>query len=64
MNAQSRLVQTDAWTQWESQVVNGVYPLRRFLGGSNHSAVFLTEYKAERIANAAIKFVPADTLQA
>jgi serine/threonine protein kinase len=64
MNAQSRLVQSDAWTQWESQVVNGVYPLRRFLGGSNHSAVFLTEYKAERIANAAIKFVPADTLQA
>ena len=64
MNAQSRLVQTDAWTQWESQVVNGVYPLRRFLGGSNHSAVFLTEYRAERIANAAIKFVPADTLQA
>ena len=59
-----RRVQTDAWTQWESQVVNGVYPLRRFLGGSNHSAVFLTEYRAERLANAAIKFVPADTLQA
>jgi serine/threonine protein kinase len=64
MSVESRRVQTDAWTQWESQVVNGVYPLRRFLGGSNHSAVFLTEYPAENIANAAIKFVPADTLQA
>jgi serine/threonine protein kinase len=64
MSVESRRVQTDAWTQWESQVVNGVYPLRRFLGGSNHSAVFLTEYRAENIANAAIKFVPADTLQA
>jgi serine/threonine protein kinase len=64
MSVESRRVQTDAWTQWESQVVNGVYPLRRFLGGSNHSAVFLTEYPAQNIANAAIKFVPADTLQA
>ena len=64
MSAELRRVQTDAWTQWESQVVNGVYPLRRFLGGSNHSAVFLTECKAEHAADAAIKFVPADTLQA
>jgi len=64
MSVERRRVQADAWTQWESQVVNGVYPLRRFLGGSNHSAVFLTEYKAENLADAAIKFVPADTLQA
>jgi serine/threonine protein kinase len=64
MSVESRRVQADAWTQWESQVVNGVYPLRRFLGGSNHSAVFLTEYRAENLADAAIKFVPADTLQA
>jgi serine/threonine protein kinase len=64
MSVESRRVQTDAWTQWESQVVNGVYPLRRFLGGSNHSAVFLTEYPAENVPNAAIKFVPADTLHA
>ena len=64
MSVESRRVQSDAWTQWESQVVNGVYPLRRFLGGSNHSAVFLTECRAENVADAAIKFVPADTLQA
>jgi Protein kinase domain len=64
MSVESRRVQTDAWTQWESQVVNGVYPLRRFLGGSNHSAVFLTEYLAENVPNAAIKFVPADASHA
>jgi serine/threonine protein kinase len=63
MSVDSRRVQSDAWTQWESQVVNGVYPLRRFLGGSDHSAVFLTEYKAGTLADAAIKFVPADTSQ-
>jgi serine/threonine protein kinase len=63
MGVESRRVHSDAWTQWESQVVNGVYPLRRFLGGSNHSAVFLTEYKAGTLADAAIKFVPADALQ-
>ena len=64
MSVESRRVQTDAWTQWESQVVKGVYPLRRFLGGSNHSAVFLTEYLAENVPDAAIKFVPADTSHA
>jgi serine/threonine protein kinase len=63
MSVESRRVQSDAWTQWESQVVNGVYPLRRFLGGSNHSAVFLTQYKAGTRADAAIKFVPADASQ-
>jgi serine/threonine protein kinase len=64
MSVELKRVQSDAWTQWESQVVNGVYPLRRFLGGSNHSAVFLTECRAENVADAAIKFVPADTLHA
>jgi len=59
----TRVTKTEAWTEWESQVVNGVFPLRRFLGGSDHSAVFLTEYKAENLPDVAIKLVPADTLQ-
>jgi Protein kinase domain len=59
-----RVAKTEVWTDWESRVVNGLFPLRRFLGGSNHSAVFLTEYRAEKLTDAAIKFVPADTLQA
>ena len=65
MSAEARRVtKTEVWVGWESQVVNGVYPLRRFLGGSNHSTVFLTEYAAENLANAAIKLVPADTMDA
>jgi serine/threonine protein kinase len=58
-----RVTKSEVWTQWEGQVVNGVFPLRRFLGGSNRSAVFLTEYRAENLRDVAIKFVPADTLE-
>jgi len=53
---------TEDWTKWESQIVNGVFPIRRFLGKSDHSVVFLTE--AQGFPNAAIKLVPADPVQA
>ncbi|MEA3178514.1 MAG: eukaryotic-like serine/threonine-protein kinase [Gammaproteobacteria bacterium] len=45
---------------WEGRIINGVFPLRRFLGSSNHSSVFLTESAVEGFLNAAIKIVPAD----
>lgn len=51
---------TEVWTRWEGQVVNGIYPLRRFLNASDHSSVFLTESTTEGFLNAAIKLVPAD----
>ena len=51
---------TEVWTQWEGLVVNGIYPLRRFLNASDHSAVFLTESGTDGFLNAAIKLVPAD----
>ncbi|HMI76627.1 MAG TPA: protein kinase, partial [Steroidobacteraceae bacterium] len=41
-------------------IVNGLFPLRRFLGRSNHSVVFLTEFRAQNLPKAAIKLVPAD----
>jgi TonB family protein len=50
---------TEVWTKWEGQAINGVFPLRRFLSASDHSAVFLTEYKAQDLPNAALKLVPA-----
>ena len=50
---------TEVWPQWQGQVINGVYPLRRFLSGSDHSAVFLTECKAQDVPTAAIKLIPA-----
>lgn len=60
----SEITNTEAWTQWEGKVVNGAYLLRRFLGCSNHSGVFLTEHHAEKRPEVAIKFIPADSVQA
>src|SRR5437868_11999699 len=45
--------------QWEEQVVNGTYPLRQYVGGSDHSAVFLTEILSENPRKAAIKLIAA-----
>jgi TonB family protein len=50
---------TEVWQKWEGQVVNGVFPLRRLLSASDHSAVFLTESKAHDIVDAAIKLIRA-----
>jgi hypothetical protein len=58
------MTETEIWTKWESQVVNGTFPLRRFLGRSNHSVVFLSEFRARNLVNAAIKIIPADPARA
>jgi outer membrane biosynthesis protein TonB len=55
------MTEIEIWTKWESQTVNGLFPLRRFLGKSNHSVVFLTEFKAQQ---AAIKLLPEDNATA
>jgi TonB family protein len=49
----------EGWAKWEKQVINGVFPLRRSVSFSDHSAVFLTEYKAGNLPNALLKLVPA-----
>ena len=49
---------SDTWREWEGQVVDGAFSLRRHLGGSDHSVVFLTE-RGEGKQKAAIKFVQA-----
>src|SRR5277367_6213444 len=55
---------TEASKQWEGQIVEGIFPLRQYLGGSDHSAVFLTEYSEGEQQKAAIKFFPADSATA
>lgn len=50
---------TEAWKTWEGQVVDG-FLLRQYLGGSDHSAVYLIELNNSGAQNAAIKFIPAD----
>ncbi len=47
---------SEAWKQWQGQVVDGKFPLRQFLGGSEYSAVFATE-RGEPTQKAAIKFI-------
>ena len=55
---------TEDWTKWEGLLIDGVFPLRRFLGKSDHSVVFLTEYGAHNLPDAAIKLIPADPVLA
>jgi len=51
---------TEVAKHWEGQIVEGLFPLRKYLGGSNHSAVFLTVYEEGGAQKAVIKLVPAD----
>ncbi len=52
---------SETWKRWEGQVVDGRFPLLRYLGGSDRSAVFLTERSAGSPEKAAIKVIPADS---
>src|SRR5512135_1465271 len=51
---------SEAWKQLEGQAVNGKFHLRQYLGGSDYSAVFLTEVGEQKRQRAAIKLIPAD----
>jgi eukaryotic-like serine/threonine-protein kinase len=51
---------TEASKQWEGQVVEGIFLLRQFLGGTDHSAVFLTDYSEGEPQKAVIKLFPVD----
>jgi TonB family protein len=46
------------WQQWERRIVNARFPLLQYLGGSRHSAFYLTEFSG---AKAALKLIPAGT---
>jgi Protein kinase domain len=45
------------WKKFEGHVVNKMFPLRKFLGSTSHSAVFLTQSGHEPPKNLAIKFM-------
>ena len=46
-----------SWQQWDGRIVNGRFLLQQYLGGSEQSAVYLTEIEGAR---AAIKLVRAN----
>ncbi len=50
---------SDIWTQSEGQVIDNRFRLREYLGGTDDSAVFLTQFPDPQSQRAAIKFVPA-----
>jgi TonB family protein len=58
-----RLRMSEAWRQWEGEVVDDRFLLQRFLGSSDHSAVFLTEI-GQPPQKAALKFMEANSADA
>lgn len=50
----------ETWKTWEGRQIDGKFPLRQWLGGSDHSAVFLTELPGTPPQKAAIKLMPCD----
>ena len=50
----------DTWKSWAGRVIEGKFPLRQWLGGSDHSAVFLTEFGDQPPQRAAIKLIHVD----
>ena len=50
---------SEAWKHWVGEVVDAKFPLREYLGGSEYSAVFLTE-RGDQATRAAIKFIQVD----
>src|SRR5690349_3516324 len=51
---------TEASKKWVGQIVEGIFPLQQYLGGSEHSAVFLTEHGEGERRKAALKLVSAN----
>lgn len=52
----------ELWKKWEGRVVDDKFQLRKWLGGSDHSAVFLTERTGTESPNAVIKLIPSENL--
>jgi|SRR5208282_1753501 len=57
---------SETWKQWEGRTVAGRFPLQSYLGGSDHSAVFLTltQSAAGDSEKAAIKLISAGAADA
>lgn len=58
------MVNTEAWKAWEGRILAGKFPLRQWLGGSEHSAVFLTDRTQNGAEKAAIKLIAVDAEKA
>jgi TonB family protein len=55
---------SDIWKRWEGQVADHKYQLRYYLGSTDHSVVFLAEFRDPEPRQAAVKFISADLANA
>src|ERR1700683_3615928 len=55
---------TEAATKQIDQVVGGKFRLGQFVGRTQRTAIFLTEYDGQPVKKAAIKLIPADSVDA
>jgi TonB family protein len=55
-------IPTERWKIWEDKVADGKFRLRRWLGSSDHSAVFVTERDGANPPQSVIKFIAAENL--
>ncbi len=62
MNAPTKTMSTatEFWKSWEGRVVDEKFPLRQWLGCSDHSAVFLTERSGPGSQKVVIKLIRAE----
>src|SRR5258708_19595285 len=49
---------SDVWNQCEGQVIDNKFRLQRYLGGTEDSAVFLTQLARSPAQKPSIKFIP------
>jgi len=54
----------ESWKSWEGQVVDGKFALRQLLGGTEHSAVFVTEVPGRKTQKVAIKLIETQAADA
>ena len=64
MSVEPSELMSEVWTQWQGHVIHDVFPLGRYLGGSDHSGVFLTNCATLSPLDVAIKLVPTDRVLA
>src|SRR5690242_11140898 len=57
MGAEASSTMNEVWARLEGQLVDGEFPLRRYLGSSDHSGVFLIETPKLTPPQAAMKLV-------
>jgi outer membrane biosynthesis protein TonB len=60
MSVEASESMSEVWPRWQGHVINGVFPLGRYLGCSDHSGVFLTKSAARGPSEVVVKLVPTN----